>query len=166
MKILFNVKYSSTWDNENSPLQLFEGNIDRPLYVKWNYEDTDYEIIGNEDDFISNVFLFQEFIIVCYSKKSKVHAFPNNVVVYNFRKEIIKIVLPPKPINWNKISPIYSIGEIKEINGENYLATYIDTDNDFSKEKGVIGFIEIRWLNLKTFEYHPTEHSFIKDYGR
>lgn len=75
-------------------------------------------------------------------------------------------MLPPKPINWNKISPIYSIGEKKEINGENFLATYIDTDNDFSKEKGVIGFIEIRWLNLKTLEYHPTEYSLIKDYGR
>lgn len=37
MKILFNVKYNSTWDNENNPLQLSEGNIDRPLYVKWNY---------------------------------------------------------------------------------------------------------------------------------
>ena len=30
MKILFNIKYSSTWDNENNPLQLSEGNIDTP----------------------------------------------------------------------------------------------------------------------------------------
>ena len=53
-----------------------------------------------------------------------------------------------------------------EIDGENYIATYVDTDNYFSKEKGVIGFVEIRWLNLKTFEYHPTENTLIKDYGR
>jgi len=86
--------------------------------------------------------------------------------MYNLKKEIIRVIPPPKPINWDKISPIYSIGEIKEIDGENYIATFIDTDNYFSKEKGVKGFIEIRWLNLKTFEYHPTEHSFIKDYGR
>lgn len=163
MKILFNVKYSSTWDNENNPLQLSVGNIDRPLYVKWNYEGTDYEIVGGEDNFISNIFLSQEFIIVCYSK---IHPFPNNTIIYNFRKEIIKIIPPPIPINWDKISPIYSIGESKEINGEQYIAVYIDTDNYFSKEKDVIGFVEVRWLNLKTFEYHPTENTLIKDYGR
>lgn len=166
MKILFNIKYSSTWDNENNPLQLSEGNIDTPLYVQWNYKDIDYEIISNEDDFISKIFLSQEFIIACYSKKSKIHTFPNNVIMYNLKKEIIKVILPPKPLNWDKISPIYSIGEVKEIDGENYIATYVDTDNYFSKEKGVIGFIEIRWLNLKTFEYHPTENTLIKDYGR
>lgn len=166
MKTLFTVKYNSTWDNENSPLQLSEGKIDRPLYIKWIKQDVDYEIISNEIDFISSVFAFQDFIVVCYSKDSKDHGFPNNLVIYNLKKEIIKIIHPPIPINWNKISPIYSIGEIKEIETEQYISVYIDTDNYFSKEKGVIGFVEIRWLNLKTFEYHPTEHTLIKDYGR
>lgn len=103
MKTLFNVKYSSTWDNENNPLQHLEGNINRPLYLKWNYDDIDYEIVCSEDNFISNIFLSQEFIIVCYSKKSKIHTFPNNVIMYNLRKEVIKTIPPPKPINWDKI---------------------------------------------------------------
>ena len=76
------------------------------------------------------------------------------------------MIPPPKPINWDKTSPIYSIGDVKEIDGEKHIAVYIDTDNYFSKEKGVMGFVEVRWLNLKTFEYHPTENTFIKDYGR
>lgn len=166
MKILFSVKYNSTWDHENKPLQFSEGNIDRPLSIKWKMQESDYEIVSNQVNFISRIFAFQDFIMVCYSKNSKDHSFPNNLVIYNLKKEVIRILPPPIPINWDKISPVYSIGEIKEIDGEKYIAVYIDTDNYFSREQGVIGFIEIRWLNLNTFEYHPTEHTLMKDYGR
>ena len=165
--INFNIKYYTELYNKINPLRILEGNIKRPLYVKWGYDNKDYEFIrNNDDDLIIDIFVSQEFILVCYSKESKNHTSPNNLIMYNLKKEIIRVIPPPKPINWDKTSPIYSIGDVKVIDGEKHIAVYIDTDNYFSKEKGVIGFVEIRWLNLETFDYHPTENTLIKDYGR
>jgi len=133
--------------------------------VEWKFDDNFYRLEYDEAKPYCGYFS-DEYILVLFIEDSLVHPHPNNLLMYNLKKEIIKIIPPPTPINWDKVSPIHGIGEIKKIDGENYISVGISTDNYFLKEKGVIGFIEVRWLNLKTFEYHPTENTFIKDYGR
>ncbi|WPO82963.1 hypothetical protein SD427_01080 [Chryseobacterium sp. JJR-5R] len=162
----FYIKSLYPEDEKKNGFEKENGIIEDPIELSWSVNIHKYSFEWSEKERPAKIFLSPEYILILFYKNSIIHPHPNNLVMYNLKKEIVRIVLPPKPINWNKISPIYSIGEIKEIDGENFLATYIDTDNDFSKEKGVMGFIEIRWLNLKTFEYHPTENTFIKDYGR
>lgn len=162
----FYIKSLYPEDEKKNGFEKENGIIEDPIELSWSDNIHKYNFEWSENERPAKIFLSSEYILILFYKNSTIHPHPNNLVIYNLKKEIVKIILPPKPINWNKISPIYSIGDIKEIDGENFLATYIDTDNDFSKEKEVIGFIEIRWLNLKTFEYHPTENTFIKDYGR
>ena len=166
MKVEFNLKYHSPWDNNNKPLTITEGVISGLLYVKWNYEGIDHELIHDKDNNISSLYISQKFIIVCYSSKSINNTFPNNLVMYNLKKEIIKRIPPPVPINWDRISPVHGMGEIEELDGEKYLSVGILTDNYFINDGNLMGLIEIRWLNLNTFEYHPTKNDLIKDFGR
>ncbi len=162
----FYIKSLYPEDEKKNGLERESGIIEDPIELAWSDNIQKYNFVWTEEDRPAKVFLSDKFILILFYKDSPNSFHPNNLIIFNLKKEIIKVIPPPKPINWDKISPIYSIGEVKEIDGENYIATYVDTDNYFSKEKGVIGFVEIRWLNLKTFEYHPTEHSLIKDYGR
>ena len=167
--IEFYLKYKTELYNKIKPLKIKEGLISHPYYLRWYFENTKYEFISNYENFIIDVYTSQEFLIVCYSEDSKIYPHPNNLVVYNLKKEVIKIIEPLKPINeFYKELPFTSLND-KEyinqqyqetiINGEKYISVGISkNDMDF-------GYAEFRYLNLRTFEFHPTYYDILKTRG-
>lgn len=153
--VYFDTRYDTDLYNKNYPLRVTHGTILRPLYVIWNFRGRNFEILRNNEDFIISMNVSQEFILVCYSEDSLNFPAPNNLVLYNLKKEIIKVIPPPVPINWQHPSSIYSIGEEKIIDGRKYIDVWIGFgDPQYYAQ------VELRYLDLETFEYHPTEYKY------
>ncbi len=149
--ITFKLRYYTELYNKRNPLEINEGTIVYPLFVKWSYEGKDYEFVRNDKDFISFIYVNQEFILVCYSEDSKIFPAPYNLVLYNLKKQMLKTIPPPKTKSGNKMD-IKSMGYIKIIDGIKHISVRVD-----DCYKGGNGYVEIHYLNTQTFEYHPNE---------
>ena len=155
--ITFKLRYYTELYNKRNPLEINEGTIVYPLFVKWSYEGIDYEFVRNDKDFISFIFVSQEFILVNYYKDSVAFPAPYNLVLYNLKKQMLKTIPPPKPINVKGDLVFSGIGEEKIlINGVEYLKIALGYDSVLEHIR------EFRYLNLETFEFHPTENTFLK----
>lgn len=160
MKTIFNLKYSSAWDNDNKPLQLSEGSILHLLFVKWSYGDNDYEFTKEKDNSIVSVYVNQKFVLVYYYKDSDPFSYKNNLVLYNLKKEIINTVKAPKlkseeTKRYNRNSKVSGIGDVIEYEDRKYIEVIIEPDFPEEYDKGEY-YYEIQLLDLQTFEYHPT----------
>lgn len=158
--IEFNVKYWSTWENNTKPSKIFEGSIFQPAFVNWSFENSHYEFLKNDEDIITTIYVSQEFILVCYSEDSLHYPSPNNLFLYNLKKEVIKVIPPPAPKRGGNM-PITSMGKTKMIEGVNHISVRIDDiGNSWT------GNVEIHYLNSETFEYDPTFIETFFEYGR
>ncbi|MDF0720353.1 hypothetical protein P0M11_10135 [Kaistella sp. PBT33-4] len=129
--------------------------------VKWKFDDNFYIIEYDESKPYCGYFS-DEFILVLFIEDSPIHSHPNNLVLYNLKKEIFKIIQAPKPLHYkgNNLLPISSIGKVKIIDNVKHLLVVISTGGYD------MGFSEFRYLNLETFEYHPTYYEVQELFGQ
>lgn len=122
--------------------------------VKWEYEGKHYNFIYNDTKPYVG-FFGNNFILILYLEDSPHFPPPENLVLYNLKKEVIKVIPPPIPIHWKQLSSIFSIGEERIIDGRKYIEVWIGTGHpqDYAQ-------VELRYLDLETFEYHPTENRY------
>lgn len=165
----FYIKYINGEYNTN-PTKINEGLVRSFMYIRWYYKEKMYEFSREDnDERIFLIHVFQEYIIVCYpteKKFNKSFPSPNNLVLYNLQKEVIQIIPPPKPIsNWKRYSPNENLGGIKIIDGVKHIQVTIH-GYDVPHKPSLEYIMEFRFLNLETFQYHPTEHWLLEYYGR
>lgn len=114
-------------------------------------------------DFISKVYLMDDSLLVLYAENieyNNIFPPPNNLVLYNLKKEVIKVIPPPVSKRGGNM-PITSMGNTKMIDGVKYISVRIDDiGNSWT------GNVEIHYLNSETFEYHPTVIETFFEYGR
>lgn len=171
------------YESDNIGNIIEEGLIECPLEIRWFCGANEYKLeskirftsildseggskviaINSEFDFIYKVYLSNKNLLVLYSndlKDNKIFPPPNNLVLYNLEKEVMKIIPTPKSTNGLKM-PITSMGSIKMIDGIKHISVRID--NTYFDG---YGDVEIHYLNTNTFEYHPTFIEKHKEYGR
>lgn len=165
MKTLFNIEYIWDYYNKTKPINIFEGCINKFTFIKWSYENENYKILRNDKNFAEYSFVSQNFIIVLYNWKEKCSPtfhYPNNLVVYNLKKEIIKIIEPPKPkIERYKDLPFTQFWLFENIDNIKHLGIVVGEWDDEE-----VTHSEIRYLNLETLEFHPTIYEIRDTFGR
>lgn len=177
----FEIEYRYTSYENITPLET--GIISRPKKIHWIYEGKSYSIeskletktiLGNNGgtvsviangiyDYIREAYLSTNFIILLYSdsiKYNKIYPHPNNIVIYNLKKEIIKIITKPELINKfpnGEQGTMYSIKEPIEFESSIYIPVYIGYSiRDFKN------YIETRYLNVETWVFHPTKNEYME----
>lgn len=127
--------------------------------VKWEYEEKHYNFIYDDAKPYTG-FFGDDFILILYLEDSLNFPSPNNLVLYNLKKEIIKVIPPPAPKQGGSM-PITSMGSTEIIDGVKHISVRIDNiGNSWT------GNVEIHYLNSETFEYHPTAIKTFFEYGR
>lgn len=99
MKTTFNIEYLSEWETKNSPAHIEEGCIQDFKNVKWTFLDTLYEVNRYSPDLSRYTYVNQSNLLVLYDNEPRYspnHPHPNNLVLYNLKKEVVKIIAPPK----------------------------------------------------------------------
>jgi hypothetical protein len=165
MKTIFYIDYIWDYYNETKPVKIYEGIIDKFKTITWNYEGKNSKILNKDPDFTQYTFVSQNYIIVLYDESieySKTFHHPNNLVIYNLKKEIIRIIKPPKPIIYKyKDLPFTQFYGIEIVDSVKHLAVFVGEWNDEE-----VTHSEIRYLNLVTFEFHPTYYDIWDSFGR
>jgi hypothetical protein len=165
MKNTFHIKYISDWDNKNKSLKIEEGIVKDASQIHWDFECKKYFINRRDPDFTQYTFISQNYIIVLYDESEEYSPsfhHPQNLIVYNIKKEIIKIIKPPEPIIRKfKELPFTQFGHIETFNKVQYLELYVGEWNDEE-----VTHSEIRYLNLETFDFHPTNYEIRDTFGR
>lgn len=158
----FNIKYLYPEDVKEYELEKEDGIIENPIELSWLYNSLRYSFEWTEEERPYRVLLSNEFILILFYKDSSIHPQPNNLILYNLKKEIIKIIETPKPLQFkgNNQLPISSIGNVRIIDNVKHLLVVISV--------GIydIGFSEFRYLNLETFEYHSTYYEIQELFGQ
>ncbi len=151
----FNVVYWSTYENNNKPPIIEEGTVFHPQSVKWIYENNTYEFVRNDKDVILNIYVSQKFILVYYDDSSTTFPAPYNLVLYNLKKQMLKTITSPQSINVEGSLPYIGVsGEKLMIDGVEHMKIALGYDSGPERIR------EFRYLNLETFEFHPTENIF------
>jgi hypothetical protein len=159
--------------------------VEKPKKIMWTFEDQTHLIesrlefgttrsengemkvivINEIYDLIKSAYLFDNCLLLLYSDNSKynnVFPAPDNLILYNLKKEIIKTIETPKPLQYkeNNLLTINSLGEVKIIDNVKHLLVIISTGDHDS------GFSEFRYLNLETFEYNSSYYEIQETFGQ
>ncbi|WP_027383054.1 hypothetical protein [Epilithonimonas caeni] len=158
----FYIKSLYPEDEKKNRLERENGIIEDPIELSWFDDFQKYCLEWSEQERPSKIFLSDKFILVLFYKDSNTCPYPNNLVRYNLKKEVIGIIQTPKPLQYkgNNLLLISSIGKVKIIDNVEHLSVVIST-GDYD-----MGFSEFRYLNLETFEYHPTYYEIQELFGQ
>ena len=164
MKTIFHVRYLSEWYNKNNPLAVQEGCIFHSEFVKWEFENNTFEFLRKDPDFITHIYVSQQFILVLYAeeeKYSKTHHYPYNLVLYNLKKEVIKVIPPPKPKEVAPGMAVTGLGDISVIEDKKYIRVYMEWGNINDT-----GYQETHYLDMESFEFHPSKYEVLRTRGK
>jgi len=159
----YKITYQDEYYNQHYPKIVCNVNILHPLEISWQHENKVFSLLSSPEDYIGNAYLANNFLLVRYTDRSVSPHFASNLIVYNLNKEIIHIIPPPKPKKWENSNSVYSLGNKKNIDGQEYIAVSI-FKADYNDNRS--GQEEIHYLNLENFEYHPSYFENYYDSGR
>jgi hypothetical protein len=153
------MNYQVECRNKNCESEINKNLFDKPQKIKWIKDGIDYELLSTEQNYIRDVYLQDDYLIVLYFGDSINFPHPQNLVVYNLNKEIIKIINTPKlkSIEARRFTGKEERRFIEAITG--YVVDY--EDKKYIKiavgpNVPVEHYFEFQLLNLKTFEFHPS----------
>ena len=175
--------------------------IQYPKVITWIYSSKLYEIVPKLEftkindltifnssvrDYMNSAYLFDDKILILYHpdiKFNNCHSHPYNLVLYNLKKEVVKVIENPMlkkveeqkaidktnekpPTLWQKIwgikppkkhyfvYPMSRLFEITEIKGKKYIPVSLDINPEDCY---------IYYLDLETFEFHPKYYDYRHD---
>jgi len=137
------------------------GVVEVPKRIEWDFEGTPYYLEWNKTDKPLYILLEDTFLLALFSSKNPIHPHPNNLVLYNLKKEVVKIIAPPKAKGSKCELPIIGISDIKVINEEHFIPVHI-ASGDSAEEF----YQETHFLDLVNFEFHSTYYDVMQTFGR